>query len=114
MARKQSAHEKYLKCRAWGEARGGYYQKYMAEYNASHRDESRQNSREYRKTHTFILMSGGRQVWIEPCIAKLLENIKPQYRTIEMLKPSAIRKARAEEERARAAQGAKEGGNDEL
>lgn len=96
---RQSAREKYLKCRAWGEANGGYYQKYMAKYNELHRDEARQTSREYRKSHTFTLMANGKQVWLEPCIAKLLENIKPQYRTIEMLKPSAIRKARAEEER---------------
>lgn len=94
MAR-QSAREKYLKSRAWSDANGGYYQKYMKAYNEAHRQESRQSSREYRKTHKFTLMAGGKQVWLEPCIAKLLEPIKPEYRTIEMLKPSAIRKARA-------------------
>lgn len=94
MAR-QSAREKYLKCRAWSDANGGYYQKYMKAYNEAHREESRQNSREYRKTHKFTLMAGGKQVWLDPCIAKLLEPIKPEFRTLEMLKPSAIRKATA-------------------
>lgn len=100
---KQSARERYLKCRAWSDANGGYYQKYMKAYNEAHREESRQNSRDYRKTHTFTLMADGKQVWLEPCVAKLLEPIKPAFRTLEMLKPSAIRKARAEEERAREA-----------
>ena len=96
MAR-QSSHEKYLKSRAWSDARGGYYQKYMAAYNETHREEARQTSREYRRTHKFTLMAEGKQVWLEPCIAKLLEPIKPEFRTLEMLKPSAIRKARAAE-----------------
>lgn len=101
---KQSAHEKYLKSRAWSDSKGGYYQKYMKAYNEAHREESRQTSREYRQTHKFTLMSGGKQVWLEPCIAKLLEPIRPEFRTLEMLKPSAIRKARAEEMRAKEAE----------
>lgn len=103
---KQSAHEKYLKCRAWSDAKGGYYQKYMKAYNEAHREESRQTSREYRKTHVYMLI-GKVQVWVTPAQARILEPLRPQYRSLEAIKPSALRRVEAdmaEEKKAREAQ----------
>lgn len=91
---RQSAREKYLKSRAWSDSKGGYYQKYMKAYNEAHRDESRKNSREYRKTHVFMLI-GNKQVWVTPAQAKILEPLKPQYRCLESIKPSALRRVEA-------------------
>lgn len=72
-----------------------YYRDYSTVWNAAHREESRQNSREYRKTHVYLLV-GDKQVWVTPAQAKILEPIKPQYRSLDSIKPSALRRVEAD------------------
>jgi hypothetical protein len=78
----------------------------MKAYNEAHREESRQTSREYRKTHVFMLI-GNKQVWVTPAQAKILEPLKPSHRSLDSIKPSALR--RVEADLTRAEQEAKEG-----
>ena len=79
---------------------------YNKEYYEAHREAALEASAERRKTHVYMLI-GQTQVWVTPAQARILEPIKPQYRSLEAIKPSALRRVEAdmaEENKARVAQ----------
>jgi hypothetical protein len=69
---------------------------YNRDYYARNREEALEAAAERRKTHVYMLMAGGKQCWITPAQAKILEPLRPEYRFLEAIKPSALRRVEAD------------------
>lgn len=80
---------------------------YNRDYYAAHRKEALEAAAKRRETHVYMLI-GEVQVWVTPAQARILEPLRPQYRSLEAIKPSALRRVEAdiaEEKRREAKEG---------
>ena len=69
---------------------------YNKQYYAAHRGAALEAAAKRRENQVYMLMAGGKQCWITPAQAKILEPLKPQYRSLDAIKPSALRRVEAE------------------
>jgi hypothetical protein len=91
--------------REYGKKWRGVHPNYNKEYYEAHREEALEAAAERRESHVFMLI-GNKQVWVTPAQARILEPIKPSHRSLEAIKPSALRRVEAdmaEEKKAREA-----------
>ncbi len=94
--------------RAYGKKWRDQNPDYNRDYYAAHRDAALEAAAERRKTHVYMLI-GKVQVWVTPAQAKILEPIKPGCRSLEAIKPSALRRVEADLAEEKKAQEGKEG-----
>ena len=92
MARKSRKEYQREYGKAWRERNPDYNRSY---YEA-HRKEALEAAAERRENHVYMLMAGGKQCWITPAQAKILEPLRPEYRSLEAIKPSALRRVEAD------------------
>jgi len=78
---------------------------YAHDYYTRNRESALEAAAERRKTQVYMLI-GKVQVWVTPAQARILEPLRPQYRSLEAIKPSALRRVEADmaEERRREAE----------
>lgn len=80
---------------------------YNRDYYAAHREEALEAAAERRKSHVYMMI-GKVQIWVTPAQAKILEPLRPEYRSLDAIKPSALRRVEAdmaEEKRREAKEG---------
>lgn len=68
---------------------------YNRSYYARNREEALEAAAERRKTHVYMLI-GDKQVWVTPAQARILEPLKPSHRTLDAIKPAALRRVEAD------------------
>ena len=78
----------------WAELHPNYFSSYGKRYSELHPGRNAENGRKFRQSHAYMLM-GGKQVWVSIPEAILLDGIKPEYRSLDILKKSAVEQMQA-------------------
>lgn len=92
--------------RAYGQKWREQNPDYNHDYYVRNREAALLAAAERRKTHVYMLI-GDKQVWVTPAQARILEPLKPSHRTLDAIKPSALRRVEADiaEEKKKAKEG---------